>query len=99
MVSISKACYSPNAMKAIVAATGWNDWDDVSVHGSQANVLAAYKNYKYLPNYAWIYIDNSYLGYQAKLNDWLQEYKEKNGTPLLHDAGSLKGKPVEARGY
>lgn len=56
MVSTSKACYSPNAMKAIVAATGWNDWDDVSVHGTQANVSAAYKNYKYLPNYAWIYI-------------------------------------------
>ena len=97
--STSKACYSPNAMKAIVAALGWDDWDDVSVHGSQANVSAAYKHYKYLPNYAWIFIDNSYLGYQAKLNDWLKEYKEKTGSPLLHDAGSLIGKPVEARNY
>jgi len=97
--STSKACYSPNAMKAIVAALGWDDWDDVSVHGSQANTSAAYKHYKYLPNYAWIFIDNSYLGYQAKLNDWLKEYKEKTGSPLLHDAGSLIGKPVEARNY
>ncbi len=99
MVSTSKACYSPNAMKAIVAATGWDDWDDVSVHGSQANVAAAYQHYKYLPNYAWIYIDQSYLGYQAKLHDWLKKYEEETGSPLLHDAGSLKGKPVEARGY
>lgn len=99
MVSTSKACYSPNAMKAIVLATGWNDWDDVSVHGNQANVSAAYQHYKYLPNYAWIYIDQSYLGYQAKLNDWLKKYEKETGSPLLHDAGSLKGKPVEARGY
>ncbi|MBO5601825.1 MAG: DUF4843 domain-containing protein [Prevotella sp.] len=98
-ISTSMACYSPNALRAIVAATGWDDWDDYDVHGTQYNNATTYKSYKYLPRYSWIYSDQSYMGYAAKLRDWLKSYEEKNGSPLLHDAGNLKGKPVEARSY
>ena len=98
-VSTSKACYSPNAMRAIVGATGWNDWDSYEVHGAKYNNPTTYKSYKYLPRYSWIYADNSYKGYAAKLKDWLKAYEESHGEPLLHDAGSLKGKPVQARDF
>ncbi len=97
-ISTSLACYSPNALRAIVAATGWNDWDDYSVHGYKYN-SASYKSYKYLPRYNMIYSDNSYKAYAAMLKDWLKQYEEEHGTPLLHDAGNLKGQPVEAREY
>lgn len=98
-VSTSKACYSPNAMRAIVGATGWDDWDSYEVHGAKYNNPTKYKSYKYLPLYTWIYADNSYKGYAAKLKDWLKAYEESHGAPLLHDAGSLKGKPVQAREF
>lgn len=95
MVSTSLAAYSPNALRAIVAAMGWNDWDDYSVHGARYNR----DGYKYLPRYSWIYVDNSYKGYAAKLADWLKKYEQEHGAPLLHDAGALKGKPVQARTF
>lgn len=94
-VSTSLAAYSPNALRAIVAATGWNDWDDYSVHGAKFNR----DGYKYLPRYSWIYVDNSYKGYAAKLADWLKKYEQEHGAPLLHDAGALKGQPVQARTF
>lgn len=97
-VSSNSAVVSPNAMRAIVAALGWNDWDDVSVHGYKAN-RASTHYYKYLPAYTWIYVDSSYKGYAATLADYLAEYEQTHGTPLLHDAGAYKGRPVEARQY
>lgn len=97
--STSKNYYSPNALKAIVAALGWNDWDDYSVHGSKYNNSTTYKSYKYLPRYNMIYSDSSYKGYAAKLVDYLKEYERENGTPLLHDAGLYKGEPIEGRTY
>lgn len=98
-VATSKSYYSPNALKAIVAALGWDDWDDYSVHGSKYNNPTTYKSYKYLPRYTWIYSDNSYKGYAAKLRDYLNKYEQEHGTPLLHDAGTYKGEPIEARSY
>ncbi len=98
-ISTSLNSYSPNALRAIVAATGWDDWDDYSVHGSKYNNATTYKGYKYLPRYNMIYSDNSYKAYAAMLKDWLKKYEEENGSPLLHDAGGSKGKPVEAREY
>lgn len=95
-ISTSLSAFSPNALRAIVAATGWNDWDDANVHGIRANDANRFY-YKYLPRYTWIYVDGSYRGYQAKVKDWLEQYKQTNGTPLLHDAGALKGRPVQAR--
>ena len=98
-VSTSLNAYSPNALRAIVAATGWDDWDDYDVHGTQYNNATTYNSYKYLPRYSWIYTDLSYMGYAAILADWLKAYEEEHGTPLLHDAGTLKGQPVQARSY
>lgn len=98
-VSTSKSYYSPNALKAIVGALGWDDWDDYAVHGAMYNNSTTYQSYKYLPRYVVIYNDMSYKGYAAKLKDYLKKYEQENGTPLLHDAGLSKGKPVEARTY
>ncbi len=97
--STSMAYYSPNAMRAIMAALNWNDWDNAAIHGNKANTAAAYANYKYLPQYRWIYNDNSYKGYAATFNDYLRQYERQHGKPLLHDAGTGKGQPVEARSY
>lgn len=33
----TKACYSSNALKTIVDALGWDDWDDPNVHGRYYN--------------------------------------------------------------
>lgn len=97
--STSKNYYSPNALKAIVGALGWDDWDDYAVHGALYNNSTTYLSYKYLPRYGVIYADLSYKGYAAKLNDYLKNYEQENGTPLLHDAGLYKGEPIEARTY
>lgn len=97
-VSTSAEIVSPNALRAIVAATGWNDWDNTDIHGNRTNG-PAYGYYKYLPQYRWIYTGNSYKGYAAKLGDYLMKYEKEHGSPLLHDAGSYKGQPIQARTY
>ena len=60
---------------------------------------AAYKFYKFLPQYRWLYADNSYKGYAARLKDYLKKYEKDHGKPLLHDAGAYKGHPIQARSY
>lgn len=98
-VSTSTVNYSPNALKAIVAALSWNDWDDYSVHGSKYN-STAYGSYKYLPRYNMIYSDNSYKSYALKLKTYIEKYNaEHPDSPLVHDAGGLKGQLIEARTY
>lgn len=98
-VATSTANYSPNALKAIVAALGWNDWDDINVHGNKYNAPSV-GSYKYLPRYTWIYSDNSYKSYALKLKDYLNAYNAVHpDAPLKHDAGGLKGQLIEARSY
>lgn len=101
-VSTSKAALSNNAMKAIVAATGWNDWDDKTKHPIGHNASATYGYYKYLPRYAYFQPGSVDLqkGYALILQDYLDEYAEEHdGQRLLHDIGGLKGQPVVARKY
>lgn len=98
-ISTSKNNYSPNALKVITNALGWNDWDDASVHGIQAN-NANFGFYKYLPRYSWIYTDNSYRAFAAKTGEYIKAYNKAHpDAPLLHDSGLDKGKPIEARSY
>jgi hypothetical protein len=99
-VSTSLANYSPRALKAIVNALGWDDWNDYSIHGIYYNNPTTYGGYKYLPRYNWIYSDNSYKSYALKLSDYIKAYNEAHpSAPLTHDAGALKGSPIEARSY
>ena len=99
-VSTSIANYSPNAMKAIVAATGWNDWDDYEKYGANYNNATTYGAYKYLPRYTVIYTDNSYKSYALKLANYIKAYNEAHpDAPLRHDAGGLKGELIVARSY
>lgn len=101
--STSNQCLSSNGLKAIVAATGWNDWDDQSVHGSYYNPNnATYKGYKYLPRWAYLssMMGNAQMAYARIVAEYLEQYKaEHDGQPLLHDAGAKKGTPVTARTY
>lgn len=100
--STSNQCVSSNALKAIVAATGWNDWDDRSVHGAYYNNPTTYKGYKYLPRYAVLsaMMGNAQMAYALVIAEYLEQYKaEHGGQPLLHDAGAKKGQPVTARTY
>lgn len=99
-ISTSNANYSPNALKAIVAALGWTDWDDQEKHGIKYNPPGTYGSYKYLPRYNMIYNDNSYKSYALKLADYIKAYNEANpDAPLRHDAGGLKGELIVARTY
>lgn len=98
-VSTSMIYYSPNALKTIVAALGWDDWNDYSVHGTKYN-SAAYGSYKYLPKYGMIYNDQSYKSYALKLANYIKVYNEAHpDAPLIHDAGGMKGQPIVARSY
>lgn len=93
--STSIAYYSPNALRAIVDALGWNDWDDYDVHGVRYNS----NGYKYLPR-STVLPANAYKSYAIKLGIYIKAYNEAHpDTPLLHNAGELKGQPVEARSY
>lgn len=100
--STSTSYYSPNALKVIVAALGWDDWDDPDAHPEYASAYKRYftqANYKYLPNYMLIYIDGTYTYYASKVGEYIEQYNSTHDTPLLHDAGILEGQPIEARQY
>jgi hypothetical protein len=100
--SPSISYYSPNALKTIIAAFNWNDWDNPDAHPEYP---AAYKryftqaNYKYLPHYILLNIEQSYSSFATQLGKYIEEYNSTHGTPLLHDAGTLLGQPIEARKY
>jgi|WetSurMetagenome_2_1015567.scaffolds.fasta_scaffold00696_10 hypothetical protein len=98
-VSTSLANYSPNALKAIVTALGWDDWDSYAIHSAKYN-SAVYGSYKYLPRYSVIYGDGSYKSYALKFAAYIKAYNESHpNSPLTHDAGALKGQLIEARSY
>jgi len=97
--SSSLSCYSPNALKTIVAAFGWNDWDDQSAHPEFSMYPSTYFGYPYLPHYALVYSEGTYTSFAAKLGEYIENYNATHDTPLLHDAGALIGEPIEARKY
>ncbi|MBR8729857.1 hypothetical protein IX332_001181 [Porphyromonas levii] len=95
--STSLEYYSPEAMKVIVKALGWTDWDSKEKHGNDYN-SDKYGKYKYLPRYGYISENNRALAIVKILNEYIQEYNKKHpNAPLVHDAGKLKGKKIEAR--
>lgn len=100
--SSSISYYSPNALKTIIAAFNWNDWDNPDAHPEYP---AAYKryftqaNYKYLPHYILLNVEQSYSSFATQLGKYIEEYNSTHDTPLLHDAGTLLGQPIEARKY
>lgn len=94
--------YSPNALKAIIAALDWDDWDDPKAHPEYAPIYERYftqSNYKYLPNYSLLNIEQSYASFAAELGKYIEEYNSTHAQPLIHDAGGLIGQPIEARKY
>lgn len=98
--STSTAYYSTNALKVIVAALGWDDWDDPDAHPEYSNFSSYFKSagyYKYLPNYRLLLIDGAYTSYSAKIGEYIDQYNSTHDTPLLHDAGQLMGQPIESR--
>lgn len=98
-ISTSAAQISANGLRAIVAATGWNDWDDPTKHKIH-NASATYGYYKYLPRYQALVTNELYKAYTLMLRDYLEAYKaEHDGEPLLHDSGAQVGQPIQARTY
>lgn len=98
-ISTSAAQISANGLRAIVAATGWNDWDDKTRHPIH-NASETYGYYKYLPRYNALVLNDLYKAYALMLRDYLEAYKaEHGGEPLLHDSGAQAGQPIQARTY
>lgn len=96
--STSLSYYSPNALKTIVAAFGWNNWNDKSAYPQYAYPIS-YFAYAYLPDYRILYAEGTYSSFAAKLEDYIDDYNATHDEPLLHDAGALSGKPIQARKY
>ena len=75
--SSSISYYSPNALKTIIAAFNWNDWDNPDAHPEYP---AAYKryftqaNYKYLPHYILLNVEQSYSSFATQLGKYIEEY-------------------------
>lgn len=93
-MSPSNNSYSNRALRVIVDALSWTDWDDVSAHGALYNK----DGYKYLPKYSSIYNDNSYQAYSAKVGEYIKKYNaEHPNEPLIHDGGKNIGKPIQSR--
>lgn len=98
-MSTSSAYMSTNGLLAIVAALGWDDWDDPEAHPGQYNNATTYYSYKYLPRYSYIYLNNVFMVYSRMVGEWLEQYEQEHGAPLLHNGGALEGQPVRARYY
>lgn len=97
--SPSEDYFSPNALRVIVEALKWYDWDNIDKHGNNANG-SRYYNYKYLPRIAIFDRGHEYKAYVLTIADYIKNYNEKHpDAPLLHDAGLNKGKPIKARIY
>lgn len=97
--SPSEDYFSPNALRVIVEALKWYDWDDVKKHGNNVN-SSRYYNYKYLPRLSIFNRGNEYKAYVLTIADYIKDYNEKHpNNPLVHDAGLNKGKPIKARVY
>lgn len=97
-VSSSISCYSPQALRTIVAALGWDDWDSQEKHGINYN-SPVYNSYKYLPRFT-VISGGSYQSYALKLADYIKKYNQEHpDNILIHDAGDLKGQKIEARTY
>lgn len=97
--SSSSKAYSSNALKAIVTALNWDDWDDMTAHPDQVQ-SSRYFTYKYLADYRLLMLDKSYEAYAAKLADYLKKYQQEHpDAPLVHNEGSLEGQVIEARTY
>lgn len=97
--STSTTAYSSNAIKAIIAALDWNDWDDMAAHPDQLQTQSYY-TYKYLANYRFFVTDKAYEAYAAKLADYLVKYNEEHpDSPLIHNEGSMQDRVLEARTY
>lgn len=90
---------SPNALRVIVEALKWYDWDDEKKHGNNRNG-ARFHNYKYLPRLEIFNRGHQYKAYALTVADYIHAYNTQHpNTPLLHDAGINKGKPIKARTY
>lgn len=89
--------YSPEAMRVIVMALKWSDWDSKEQHGNEFNG-ESYGKYKYLPRYSVIAQGNKASAFAKILDDYIKKYNKENpDTPLVHDAGKLKGEKIVAR--
>ncbi len=96
--STSLDYFSPRALRLIVEVLGWDDWDDHKVHGMTDVNGVRYFKYKYLPRPDVISKGQKYKAYAQKLQKYLDDYNAQHpGEPILHDAGKLKGKPIEIR--
>ena len=93
-ISTSKNSYSNKALRVIVDALNWTDWDDPTAHNNTYNT----DGYKYLPKYSFIYNDNSYQAYSAKIGEYIKKYNaEHPDEPLIHDGGKNINKPIQSR--
>lgn len=93
-ISTSKNSYSNKALRVIVDALNWTNWDDPSAHNGTYNT----DGYKYLPKYSLLYNDNSYQAYSAKVGAYIEKYNQEHpDTPLVHDGGKNVGKPIKSR--
>lgn len=104
--------YNLSAHKVILAATGWDFWDDrakaMEKYGTWGAVgYYASIKYPYMPRRNFLLQGDYNKVFAAKIADYIDSYnKEHPGAPLLHDAGinpdkpnPLAGQPIEARKY
>lgn len=110
--STTAAYYNISAHKVILAATGWDFWDDrtkaMKKYGTPGAIgyYATYK-YPYMPRRNFLMQGDYNKVFAAKIADYIEAYnKEHPEAPLLHDAGidpdkpnPLAGQPIEARKY
>lgn len=93
-LSTSNNSYSNKALRVIVDALDWTNWNDPNAHSGFYNT----DGYKYLPKYSFIYNDNSYQAYSAKIGEYIKKYNaEHPNDPLVHDGGKNIGKPIQSR--
>ncbi|MDO4770639.1 DUF4843 domain-containing protein [Porphyromonas sp.] len=97
--STSDDFISTRALEVIAECFNWYDLDDVKKWGAKANDASVGK-YKYLLNSYWLGAGGAQRLYAKRLAAFIKDYNAKHpDAPLVHNSGTDKGKPIQARKY
>jgi hypothetical protein len=84
----------------IKSSVAWSSTATTHCSTAAVSTILNATGWSVLPNYGTIYTGELYKGWAARIGAYIAEYNAANpDNPLVHDSGTMKGQPIEARTY